>query len=146
MKTYMLALVGSMIILSGAVNAADRKVMMPIQAAMASDEAKSKLDSSIRFYFGDAPVSKKATHFGSNRTNKKTNAFNKSDAEACNWVFLSAMLALQKHAKDIGANAVVNIVSNYDKKEFSSTEEFECHAGGLIAGVALKADFVRLEL
>jgi uncharacterized protein YbjQ (UPF0145 family) len=55
------------------------------------------------------------------------------------------MVALEKRAKQLGANAVVNIVSYYKRIEMSSTTEFECHAGSVIAGVALKGDFVKLE-
>ncbi|HEX2930213.1 MAG TPA: excinuclease ATPase subunit, partial [Candidatus Binatia bacterium] len=62
----------------------------------------------------------------------------------CNWVFLSAMIALEKRAQQLGANAVVNIVSYYQKVIMSSPTEFECHAGAVIAGVALKGDFVKI--
>jgi uncharacterized protein YbjQ (UPF0145 family) len=54
------------------------------------------------------------------------------------------MLQLQKRARDLGANAVINIVSNYNNVEFSSETEFECHAGAIMAGVALKGDFVKV--
>jgi uncharacterized protein YbjQ (UPF0145 family) len=54
------------------------------------------------------------------------------------------MIALDKRAKQLGANAVVNIVSYYQKVEMSSPTEFECHAGAVIAGVALKGDFVTI--
>ena len=40
-------------------------------------------------------------------------------------------------------DAVVNIKSNYKHHEFSSSTEFECGAGNIIAGVALKADLVK---
>jgi uncharacterized protein YbjQ (UPF0145 family) len=77
-------------------------------------------------------------------SNRKTNAFGKSDEKACNWAFLSAMVALEKRAQQLGANAVVNIVSYYDRIVMSSPTEFECHAGAIIAGVVLKGDFVKL--
>jgi uncharacterized protein YbjQ (UPF0145 family) len=77
-------------------------------------------------------------------SNRKTNAVGKSDEKACNWAFLSAMIALEKRAKQLGANAVVNIVSYYQKDVMSSATEFECHAGAVIAGVALKGDFVNV--
>jgi uncharacterized protein YbjQ (UPF0145 family) len=54
------------------------------------------------------------------------------------------MIALQKRAKQLSANAVVNIISYYKKVPMSSTTEFECHAGAIIAGVALKGDFVKI--
>lgn len=128
----------------GAAHAADRTVMLPIAAAMSSSDAQAKLDSSIQFRFGDQPLKGKTTSLGTDKTSQKTNAFGKSDETACNWVFLSAMMQLQKHAQSIGANGVVNIRSNYGNIEKSSTTEFECHAGALMAGVALKADFVKV--
>jgi len=54
------------------------------------------------------------------------------------------MVALEKRAQQMGANAVINIVSYYDKKVISSATEFECHAGAIMAGVALKGDFVKI--
>ena len=71
-------------------------------------------------------------------TNKKTNAANKSDPEACMWVMLSALLELQEGAKKRGATAVVAIESYYKKVPFSSAKEYECHVGTFVAGVALR--------
>jgi uncharacterized protein YbjQ (UPF0145 family) len=124
--------------------ARDSKHLLPIAAALEIKDAKEKLDGSIKFYFGDQETPKILTKLGSDISNKKTNAFGRSDEKACNWVFLSAMIALEKRAQQLGANAVVNIVSYYDRKVMSSTTEFECHAGGIIAGVVLKADFVKV--
>ena len=126
------------------VQAADRKVLLPISAAMNANDAQSRLGDSVKFYFGKQPGPAILEKLASDKTSLKTNAFGKSDEKACNWVFLSAMLQLQKRAKELGANAVVNIVSNYDNVEYASEAEFECHAGGIMAGVALKGDFVRI--
>jgi hypothetical protein len=122
----------------------DRKVLVPIAGALASDDAEVRLDKSVRFYFGTQKSPPVVSKIDSDHTSQKTNAFAKSDIKACSWAFLSAMLRLQKHAKEVGANAVVNIVSNYKNVEFSSETEFECHAGAVMAGVALKADFVKV--
>jgi uncharacterized protein YbjQ (UPF0145 family) len=54
------------------------------------------------------------------------------------------MISLQNRAKKMGANAVINIVSYYNKETMSSITEFECRAGALMAGVALKGDFVKI--
>jgi uncharacterized protein YbjQ (UPF0145 family) len=54
------------------------------------------------------------------------------------------MIQLEKRAKQLGANAVVNIVSYYRKDVMSSPTEFECHAGTVIAGVALRGEFVKI--
>jgi hypothetical protein len=111
---------------------------------MASPPAHEKLDGSVRFYFGDTPHPAVEHRFGDYVTNQKTSSFLKSDARACNWVFVSALIELQKRANALGANAVVNIHSYYKKEDFSSTTEVPCHAGGMIAGIALKGDFVKV--
>lgn len=136
----------ALLIASAAVTAQarDTKLMMPIEAALEAPQAKEKLGDTVKFYFGAKKTPKVLHKLGSDTTSLKTNAFNKSDSVACNWVFLSAMLSLQKHAREVGANAIVNIVSYHDKVEVSSETEFECHAGGLMAGVSFKADFVKI--
>ncbi|OZB05350.1 MAG: excinuclease ABC subunit A, partial [Idiomarina sp. 34-48-12] len=77
--------------------------------------------------------------------NRKTNAFNKTDIEACEWVMLSALKALQESAKKNGYDAVASIKSNYQHNEFASNSEFQCGAGTFIAGAALKADLIRFK-
>jgi uncharacterized protein YbjQ (UPF0145 family) len=122
----------------------DTRHLLPIAIAMEVKDAQDKLDGSITFYFGDQRTRQVLTNLGSDVSNRKTNAFGKSDEKACNWAFLSAMLALQTRAQQLGANAVINIVSYYNKRVMSSATEFECHAGAIIAGVALKGDFVKI--
>ena len=130
--------------LTWSVEARNTKLLLPIAVALAVKDAQDKLDGSIKFYFGNQVTPKILTKLGSDMSNRKTNAFGKSDEKACNWVFLSAMVALEKRAQQLGANAVVNIVSYYDRIVMSSPTEFECHAGAIIAGVVLKGDFVKL--
>ena len=135
------ALVFSLAVLPGA-HGRDTKLMLPISVALETKDAGEKLDGSVKFFFGDQKTPAVQKTFGNFITNKKTNAVGKSDEKACNWAFLSAMVALEKRAQQLGANAVVNIVSYYQKNTMSSATEFECHAGAVIAGVALKGDFV----
>jgi hypothetical protein len=40
-------------------------------------------------------------------------------------------------------DAVVNIESNYKNRQFSNETEFECGAGAIMAGVALKGTLVK---
>ncbi|MES2076885.1 MAG: excinuclease ATPase subunit [Pseudomonadota bacterium] len=124
--------------------AADTALMMPIAAAMAANDAQSRLGDSVKFYFADQPTPPVASKITSDKTSQRTNGFGKSADKSCNWVFLSAMLALQKRAHEVGADAVVNIVSNYKEKVVASQTEFECHDGAIMSGVALKGDFVKL--
>jgi uncharacterized protein YbjQ (UPF0145 family) len=124
--------------------ARDTRHLLPIAAAMETKDAQDKLDGSVKFFFGDQAAPQVLTKLGSDVANRKTNAFGKSDEKACNWAFLSALVALEKRAQQLGANAVINVVSYYNRKVMSSTTEFECHAGAVIAGVVLKGDFVKI--
>ena len=124
--------------------ARDDVVMLPVADAMNMPEAQQKLGNSVRFYFGRQPTGRVAQNFGDFVANPKTNGFARSADKACNWAFLSALISMQEHAMSVGANAVINIVSFYDKHENSSDTAFECHKGFLMAGVALRGDVVRL--
>ena len=129
---------------SGRVYARDTKYLLPIAPALEVNDAKDKLDGSIKFYFGNQGTPTILSKLVTDVTNQKTSSVGKSDEKACNWVFLSAMIQLEKRAKQLGANAVVNIVSYYQKNVMSSPTEFECHAGAVIAGVALRGEFVKI--
>lgn len=130
--------------LAGFAHAADRTVMLPIKDVLESAEFQEKVGSDVKFYFGNqkAPVVKKLTR--DVVTNKKTNAFAKSDESACRTAMLSALIQLKERAQADGGNAAVNIISFYKKNPYSSTDQYECHAGGVIAGVALKADIAKV--
>lgn len=113
--------------------------------ALASEQAKNILGTEIQFYFGDQPHGTVTKTILETRTNKKTNGANKSDTEACEWAFLSAMKALKEKAQSVGANAVVNIRSNYRNNTTSSATTFKCGSGMLVSGVALIGDVVVLK-
>lgn len=123
----------------------DTRHLLPIEEAMNTPDAQQKLDGSIKFYFADESHPKIQQIVPGVVSSRKTNAFMKSDEEACSWVFLSTMIALQERAQREGADAVVNIVSYYDRKEMASRDEYECHAGAVMAGVALKGDVVKFD-
>jgi len=125
--------------------ARDTQLMMPLASAMADNDAQARLGDDVKFYFGKQKTPSVLKKLGTDQTNQKTNSFGKSPEQSCNWAFLSAMLKLKARAQQLGANAVVNIVSNYRNIENSSTTEFECHDGAVMTGVALKGDFVKLK-
>lgn len=98
----------------------------------------------VAFYFGN--TAPKATRtMGEFQSNKKTNAFNKSDQKACEWALLSALLSFKQRALNEGGNAVVAMWSNYKKNRFESDTQFECGAGGLMAGVTIKGTVALIE-
>jgi len=118
--------------------------MLSIQDALNTSGADEKLDGSVRFYFGDQRHPKVLKRHGEFMSNKKTNAFNKTDKRACEWAFLSAMVSFQERAQREGGNAVINLRSYYKKNLISSSTEFECGAGAVIAGVTFLGDVVTL--
>lgn len=123
--------------------ARDTTHFLNFQEVVEEATAAGRLDGSVKFYLDATPRGAKIISKGVT-TSKKTNAFGKSDQVACNWVLQSALVHLQNSAKAAGANAVVNLVSNYDRKEYKSSENYECHAGAIMAGVALKGDYAKV--
>ena len=144
MKFLTVILTTALFLISSQAYSRDSKIMFSIEEAFASDDFKEKLDPDVQFFFGDQQYPKSADSLGTFASNKKTNAFGKSDEKACRWVFLSALISLQERVKNEGGNAVVNIVSYYKKNVVSSETEFECHAGNIMAGVALQGKVVKL--
>jgi hypothetical protein len=136
-------LVASLLALVAAVPAYARNnsVTVTLQSVLDMPEAKAKLDGSVAFYLAGAPTPKVVKKFGTDTSNAKTNAFNKSPEEACRWNALSALLKLQEHAKHDGANAVVDLVSYREHEDFKSTTEIECSDGAFLAGIALKGTY-----
>ena len=132
------ALVATLLVAASPAHARDSRLHLDVAAAIAAGQADGTLDGSVRFHFRGAPALGVVDRHGPAATNRKTNALNKSDEDACRWVLLSALVALQDEARSRGANAVIDIVSNYKGREFASATQYECGAGTLMAGVALK--------
>ena len=124
--------------------ARDSHKMFSISDALQTQAAKDKLDPSIKLYFGDQKHPAVVKDIGEWKTNKKTNGFNKSDSEGCDWAFLAAMLTLQERAKSEGGNAVIGIKSNYKDITTVSETEYMCGNGAFISGVAFKGQVVKL--
>lgn len=98
----------------------------------------------VPFYFGKQAPATAGKEIGEFVTNRKSNSFGRSDEEACRWAMMAALKVLRERALAEGGNAVINIVSYYDKNTFSSDTLYECHAGAFVAGVALKGTVVKL--
>ncbi|MBO4123324.1 excinuclease ATPase subunit [Cupriavidus gilardii] len=131
-------------LVSAPASARDTRYLLPIQDVLNMPEAKEKLDGSVRFFFAGQRTPKVLETKGSDVSNRKTNGVGKSDEEACRWAALSALLSFQDKAKTMDANAVVNLVSYYKKNEMASADQYECHAGAVVVGVALKGDYARV--
>ncbi|MGH8109944.1 MAG: excinuclease ATPase subunit [Arenimonas sp.] len=124
--------------------AADQVLHLDVKAVLDPSFSSGKLDGTVKFYFAGQSTPKVLTSLDEDTTNKKSNAFGKGKEEACKWVMLSALVALQDSAKARGANAVIGITSYYKKVEYKSASQYECHAGNMISGVALKGRYAKL--
>ena len=131
-------------LLSFSAEARDDVVTLEIKPAVETAKAKEALHD-VPFYFAGQSHPEVAQSMGVISTSRKTNAFGKSDREACEWVLLSALKVLQENARENGYDAVINIKSNYNHNEFASAEEFQCGTGFLMAGVALKGEVVKFK-
>ena len=129
---------------TGPADARETRHKFPIETALAKAQASGQLPPGIKLFFGNQKHAKPTAQLGPTRTNKKTNFFNKTDQEACDWAFLSSMKALTAYAQRVGGNAVVNIRSNYKNIEFTSETEYECGAGNVTGGTAFVGDVVKL--
>lgn len=143
MKASIVALAAALLFVSVAF-ARDTALKLPLKDALETPAAKEKLGTDVKFFFGNQSHPAAKATFGTYTSNKKTNFANKSDKEGCEWVFLSAMLSLKQRALAEGGNAVINIQSYYKKVEFTSATEYECHAGAVLGGVALRGTVVKL--
>lgn len=124
--------------------AEDKIFSLTLSDALASAPVREKIDGGVKFYFGDQRHPAVLQKFGDYVTNQKTSNFLKPDLKSCTWVFASALIELQKRAEVLGANAVINIRSYYKKEDVAIGTEVPCHVGAMIAGIALKGDFVRV--
>lgn len=131
--------------LPGVSQARDTTHYLPFEQVVAEATTSGKLDGSVKFYLSGTTPRGAQVIRRDVMTSKKTNAFNKTDEVACSWVLQSALISLQQTAKAAGANAVVDIASNYKHVEYKDSQKYECHAGAIMAGVALKANLATVK-
>ena len=145
MKQKFIFIALACLFVTGVCQARDDLNRYSVEEALNTSDAQSKLNKGYTFLFGKQEHKEVVSNHGEFMSNKKTNAFNKSDKQACQWAFLSAMLTFQDRVAKEGGNAVINIRSYYKKHDFTSETEFECGNGSLMAGVTLVGDVVTLK-
>jgi len=144
LKTTLLATLLVLTLAPTVSSARDSAVHFNFNQAVEQAVQAGVLDGSVRFYLAGANVPGNVNRQNETITNQKTNAFGKSDAVACDHVLRSALIRLERAAKNAGANAVVDIVSFYKRNEYRDAQNYECHAGGVLAGVALKGTIANI--
>jgi len=117
---------------------------LPVKAAVESDLGKESL-LEVPFFMEGEKHRAVAKTLGTFTANKRTRATFRSDEEACQVAFLSAVKTFQVRAQKIGGDAVVGLTSMTKHKILSSPTEYRCVAGGFVANVVLKGDVVKLK-
>lgn len=140
-----LLFIAALLIFSLSTQARDDKEMYDAKSVIERGISEGIFDNSVSFYFGTSPHPKAIKTLGSVRSNKKTNAFNKTDKEACDWAFLSVIKAMHAQAKKVGADSIINIRSNYRNIQVIDNSRFQCGAGAFIAGTALIGDMIKTQ-
>lgn len=134
-------LFAALAVLCVSLNARDDVLVFELADVLNSPKAKEVLNPNIKLSFGSG-VTKGIIAKGI-QSNKKTNAFNKSNKEACEWALLSALKSFQERAVKEGGTRVVNLIGYYKKQTFVSKTQFQCGAGALMAGVTLRGDIAK---
>ena len=113
--------------------------------AQASKVGKDKLNPSIKLFMKGEKHAKVIKKIGEYKSNKRSNAFGKSEQATCDNSFLSAMIALQDRAEKEGGNAVIDIYTITKDKKFESAELYSCLKGTMVSNVALMGTVVKLD-
>lgn len=121
-----------------------RTTFHDLSVAEAKQSSQSGQLRDVPFYMAGEAHPKVAKDLGEFTSNRRTNAFNKSDVDACHIAFLSAIIALQERAKDLGGDAVIDIQSTTRHNDLTSATEYRCAAGNVVANVVLTGHAVKL--
>lgn len=115
---------------------------LEINGAVESETGRNKL-LDVPFFFAGQKHPEISQSLGTFKSNKKTNAFNKSDEAACEIAFLSAVIQFQHRARQMGADAVVDLKSITKHNNLESATQYRCAAGNVVANVALTGTVVK---
>ncbi len=125
--------------------AKNNAVQISLQSVLEMPEAQGKLDG-VRFVLAGAKAQPKVIKkLGTDSSNARTNAFNKTPEEACRWNALSALIKFAEHARRDNANAVVDIVSIREHVEFKNETDIECSDGTFAAGISLRGTYANIK-
>lgn len=119
---------------------------MPFETVVSDAIRAGRLDGSVKFYLAGNRLDGPAHVLQANVSAfNETNGFTLSDNDSCEVAVQAVLVSLQNAAKHAGANAVTNIVSNYDQRVRKDLNTYECQAGVFKTGVALRGDLARVQ-
>ena len=143
-KVFLLSLGAALCFQVNSANAADTLLDFSINEALGDPKISEVLYDQVALYWGEQNHPTVKTEYGNFNASRRTNKIGKSREEACRWAFASSLKVLQERAMKEGGNAVVNITSNIKNMAYSSTENYQCLAGGMMVNVVFTGDVVRL--
>lgn len=130
-------------------SARNTESLRPIQATLATPEARAAIGDDITFSFGAAlPDGYVITDDNIKVRGKadprpsaagRPNSVTLTDEEACSMAFIAAVADLAKQARKRGSKTVLGIVSNYEDKVRDDKDKYECRSGMTRSIVDLKA-------
>ena len=129
---------------SGPVAARDERMLLDIAAAVGTPAWHDRFDDTVQFLWGDQSYAPPVKAYDITTVERRSFAPTRTDEETCIAAFIDALADLRDHAKQLGANAVVNIKSIYRNREFRSDTQFECRAGYVVNNVSLEGRVVSL--
>lgn len=137
-------LVGVIGLSASKTQADDTGYVLPYRDVLAMPQAQTRLDPAVRLFFGQQqfpqPTSWRHDYF----VDRSGNAVFSSAESACRNVALDNLVTLQERARAVGANAVVNIVSDYSRTPHQDNDSYQCHVGSLTANVSFKGTMATL--
>ena len=98
--------------------------------------------ASIRFFLEGQAHPAAVRVIGTWTADRPARGFLRSDEASCQVAFRSAIISLQKRAKDEGGNGIIDIVSVTRGKETSSSSDYRCVAGAAVVHVGLRGTVV----
>lgn len=144
MNRFRFAAAIAAMLLTTLTHAKDERSMLSLADAMNTDEMKKARDPGVRIFFGKQAHPKVEKSFGETGMKRSTTVNVQEPVLACQHAFARAMQDFQERARAAGANAAINVRSNFKNVEIASETEFMCGVGTWAAGVAFKGELVKL--
>ncbi|MDH4319614.1 MAG: excinuclease ABC subunit A [Desulfobulbaceae bacterium] len=143
-KLFLLSFGAALFLQANLAVAADTLLDFSISEALGDPKVSEVLSEQVALYWGEQNHPTVKTKYGNFSASRRTNKLGKSKEEACRWAFASSVKALQERAIKEGGNAVVNITSKVKNIEYSSKENYQCLAGGMMVNVVFSGDIVTI--
>lgn len=144
MKKVTIPVLLALLMLGSPAHARNEVMHLSWSQLIESPDARAKLDPQVHLYLAGQKTPPVLERLDTDTSNKKTRSLGRDTVLGCQRAALSALLSLQASAKKRGANAVVDIISYYDKVPFRSATEYECHDGAMITGVVLQGTYAKV--